>query len=105
MGTTQNQQRVTYRSKQVISGRGGVERLRLPIYHLEIQLAYFKAKSWRKIDTWAVSFVDDKDKILKDDFVTNSKLNEEIYGSNFKGQRGLRIDKIYSKKQIGITNW
>ena len=91
VGTTQNPQRVTYRSKQVISGRGGV--------------AYFKAKSWRKIDTWAVTFVDDKDKILKDDFVTNSKLNDEIYGSKFKGQRGLRIDKIHSKKQIGITNW
>ena len=101
----QNQLRVTYRSKQVISGRGGAERLRLPIYHLDIELAYFKAKAWRKIDTSIVSFIDDKDRILKDDFIVNSKLNDDLYGSKFKGQRGLRIDKIHSKKQVGITNW
>lgn len=96
---------VTSRSKQVISNRDGAERLRLPIYYLEVQVAYFKSKSWRKIDTWVVTYVDEKNNILKEDFKTNSRLQGELYGAKFKGQRGLRIDKIYSKKQIGITNW
>jgi hypothetical protein len=86
---------VTFRSKQVISDRGGAERLRLPIYYLEVEMAYFKAKAWRKIDTWVVTFVEDKDRIL----------NDEFYGSKFKGQRGLRIDRVISKKRIGYTNW
>lgn len=96
---------MTFRSKQVISDRGGAERLRLPIYYLEVEMAYFKAKAWRKIDTWVVTFVEDKDRILKDDFKTNSRLNDELYGSKFKGQRGLRIDRVISKKRIGYTNW
>jgi len=103
--TTQERHRVTSRSKQVISDRDGAKRLRLPIYYLEVQIAYFKAKGWRKIDTWVVTYVEDKNNILKEDFKTNSRLQGEIYGAKFKGQRGLRIDKIYSKKQIGITNW
>jgi hypothetical protein len=96
---------VIYRSKQVISNRGGAERLRLPIYYLEVEVAYFKAKGWRKIDTWVVTYVEDKDRILKDDFKTNARLNDELYGSKFKGKRGLRIDRVYTKKRIGITNW
>jgi len=96
---------VTYRSKQVIRQGDGAERLRLPIYYLQIEVAYYKAKGWRKIDTWVVTYVEDKDRILKDDFKTVSRLNEELYGSKFKGQRGLRIDRVYNKKRIGTTNW
>jgi len=96
---------VTYRSKQVIRQGDGAERLRLPIYYLQVEVAYYKAKGWRKIDTWVVTYVEDKDRILKDDFKTVSRLNEELYGSKFKGQRGLRIDRVYNKKRIGTTNW
>lgn len=103
--TTQQHLPVTYRSKQVIIDGDGALRLRLPIYYLEVEVAYFKAKTWRKIDTWVVTYVEDKDRILKDDFKTNSRLNQELYGKTFKGQRGLRIDRIYTKKRIGITNW
>jgi len=103
--TTQQHQPVTYRSKQVIRQGDGAERLRLPIYYLQVEVAYYKAKGWRKIDTWVVTYVEDKDRILKDDFKTVSRLNEELYGSKFKGQRGLRIDRVYNKKRIGTTNW
>jgi len=96
---------VTYRSKQVIRQGDGAERLRLPIYYLEIQVAYFKAKAWRKVDTWAVTYVEDQNRILKDDIKTNSRLNDELYGSKFKGKRGLRIDRVYTRKRIGTTNW
>jgi hypothetical protein len=96
---------VTYHSKQVIRQGDGAERLRLPIYYLQVEVAYYKAKGWRKIDTWVVTYVEEKDRILKDDIKTNSRLNDELYGSKFKGQRGLRIDKVYSKKRIGTTNW
>ena len=92
---------MTFRSKQVISDRGGAERLRLPIYYLEVEMAYFKAKAWRKIDTWVVTFVEDKDRILKDDFKTNSRINDEIYGSKFKGQRGLESTESSAKKESG----
>tara|TARA_R110000803_G_scaffold54405_3_gene111127 strand:+ start:1048 stop:1341 length:294 start_codon:yes stop_codon:yes gene_type:complete len=94
-----------FRSKQVITLGGGTERFRLPIYYLEVEVAYFKAKGWRKIDTWIVTFVEDHNRILKDDIKTNSRLNEELYGSKFKGQRGLRIDRVHSRKRIGTTNW
>jgi|TARA_R110000765_G_scaffold185240_2_gene290972 hypothetical protein len=94
-----------FRSKQVITLGGGTERFRLPIYYLKVEVAYFKAKGWRKIDTWIVTFVEDHNRILKDDIKTNSRLNEELYGSKFKGQRGLRIDRVHSRKRIGTTNW
>jgi len=110
-----------YRSNQVITLGDGAERLRLPIYYLEVELAYYKAKSWRKIDTWVVAYykakswrkidtwvvtyVEDQNRILKDDLKSNSRLNEELYGSKFKGQRGLRIDRVHTKRRIGTTNW
>lgn len=94
-----------YRSNQVITLGDGAERLRLPIYYLEVEVAYYKAKSWRKIDTWVVTYVEDQNRILKDDLKSNSRLNEELYGSKFKGQRGLRIDRVHTKRRIGTTNW
>ncbi len=103
--TTQQLLMADYRSNQVIVLGDGAERLRLPIYYLEIQVAYFKAKGWRKVDTWAVTYVEDQNRILKDDLKTNSRLNEELYGSKFKGQRGLRIDRVKTKRRIGTTNW
>ena len=103
--TTHVLQMVDYRSKQVIALGDGAERLRLPIYYLEVEVAYYKAKSWRKIDTWVVTYVEDHNRILKDDLKTNSRLNEELYGSKFKGQRGLRIDRVNTKRRIGTTNW
>jgi hypothetical protein len=72
---------------------------------MEVQISIFKAKNWHKRDTWVISVITDQNQILKDDAKTRSRLNEEYYGNNFKGQRGIRIEKIYSCKQIGTTSW
>jgi hypothetical protein len=72
---------------------------------MEVQISIFKTKNWHKRDTWIVSVVRDKNQILKEDAKTRSRLNEEYYGSKFKGQRGIRIEEIYSCRQIGTTSW
>ena len=72
---------------------------------MEVQISIFKAKNWHKRDTWIVSVIDEKNQILKEDAKTRARLNDEYYGSSFKGQRGIRIEEIYSCRQIGTTSW
>ena len=72
---------------------------------MEVQISIFKAKNWHKRDTWIVSVIEEKNQILKEDAKTRARLNDEYYGSSFKGQRGIRIEEIYSRRQIGTTSW
>ena len=34
-----------------------------------------------------------------------SSLEKSIYGNKYKGQRGIRIERVKSRKRIGQTNW
>ena len=88
-----------------ISREDGVERLRLPIYYLEVNLSYFKRKSWIKAEHWIVTFVDDVNEILKQDYKTRSYLEKKFYTPKYKGTRSIRIDEVKSKIRIGETNW
>jgi hypothetical protein len=72
---------------------------------MEVEVSIFKTKNWHKRDTWIVSVIQDQKKILQEDAKTRARLNDEYYGSKYKGQRGIRIDRIYSCKQIGETAW
>jgi len=72
---------------------------------MEVEISIFKTKNWHKRDTWIVSVIKEKNQILKEDAKTRARLNEEYYGSKYKGQRGIRIEKVYSCKQIGTTSW
>jgi hypothetical protein len=72
---------------------------------MEVEISIFKAKNWHKRDTWIISVIQDQKKILQEDAKTRARLNDEYYGSKYKGQRGIRIDRINSCKQIGETAW
>lgn len=102
--THQHLRQVTYLSS-VISNKEVRPRLHLPIFFMQVQISIFKAKNWHKRDTWIVTVIEDENQILKQDVKTRARLNDEYYGSKFKGQRGIRIEQVYSCKQIGTTSW
>ena len=58
---------MTYHSKQSIIKGDEAKRLRLPIYYLEIEMSFYKTKSWIKKDTWLITFVDEDQQILEKD--------------------------------------
>ena len=93
-----------YDNSIIKSGWAG-HKLRLPIFYIEMEISYLKGKSWIKIDTWAVSVINDQYRLLKDDSKTRSRLNDKFYGSKYKGQRGIRIERFNSCREVGKTVW
>ena len=96
---------MTYHSKQSIIKGDDAKRLRVPIYYLEIEMSFYKTKSWIKKDTWLITFVEEDQQILEKDELSKSFLEKSIYGNKYKGQRGIRIERVKSRKRIGQTNW
>jgi len=77
---------------------------RLPIYYLEVQVSYLKRKHWTPVDTWVVTTIDNLNSIVREDSKTRDRLFQMIYGKGYKSQKAVRLDKIYSKKQVGYVN-
>lgn len=90
---------MTYRSN-VKGGR----LYRLPIYYLEVQVSYLKRKHWTPVDTWVVTTIDNLNSIVREDSKTRDRLFQMIYGRGYKSQKAVRIDKIYSKKEVGFAD-
>lgn len=56
------------------------------------------------MDTWVVTTIEDENYILREDAKTKDRLFQNIYGKGYKSQKAVRIDKVYSKKQVGYTD-
>ena len=72
-----------------------------PIYLYDIEVGYRKTKQTLIIKTWAVSKYDNAVEIMTRDHKTMDRLNDELYGSKYKGERKILITKILTKKKIG----
>lgn len=72
-----------------------------PIYLYDIEVSYRKTKQTLIKKTWAVSKCDNAVEIMTRDTKTIDRLNDELYGSKYKGERRILITKILTKKQVG----
>ena len=72
-----------------------------PIYLYDIEVGYRKTKQTLIIKTWAVSKYDNAVEIMTRDHKTMDRLNDELYGSKYKGDRKILITKILTKKKVG----
>lgn len=72
-----------------------------PIYLYDIEVSYRKTKQTLIKKTWAVSKCESATDIMTRDTKTIDRLNDELYGSNYKGDRKILITKILTKKQVG----
>jgi len=90
---------VTYHSKVE-----GSRVYRLPIYYLEVKASYIKRKVWSSKDTWVVTTIENKNDILREDPKTRGRLIQFFYGFKYKSEKAIRIDEVYTKKQVGFTN-
>lgn len=72
-----------------------------PIYLYDIEVSYRKAKQVLMIKTWTVSKYDNAVEIMTRDHKTMDRLNDELYGSKYKGERKILITKILTKKKVG----
>ncbi len=71
---------------------------------MEVKVSYLKRKVWTPIETWVVTTIENKNSILREDSKTKDRLIQAIYGPKYKSQKGIRIDDIISKRQIGFTH-
>ena len=76
-------------------------KMNYPIYLYDIEVSYRKTKQTLIIKTWAVSKYDNAVEIMTRDHKTMDRLNDELYGSKYKGERKILITKILTKKKVG----
>ena len=76
-----------------------------PIYYYEVEVAYRKNKQTLTKQTWAVSKYDSSSDIMMKDHKTMDRLNEELYGDKYKGERRIVITKIITKKKVGQSQF
>ena len=76
-----------------------------PIYYLEIEVSIRKAKNTFTKSTWAVSKYDNSYDIMSKDKKTMDRLDEELYGSNYKGEKRIAVTKIKSIKKVGESSF
>ena len=74
-----------------------------PIYYITGRASFKKGKKTFSKDVWIVTTYDDVNLINAKDKRTINRLRREEFGK--KWEEGMaRLVKIYTKKQVGITN-
>lgn len=76
-----------------------------PIYYYEVEVAYRKNKQTITKKTWAVSKQESSSDIMMKDPKTMERLNEELYGDKYKGERRIVITKILTRIKIGESQF
>lgn len=76
-----------------------------PIYYYEVEVAYRKNKQTITKKTWAVSKQESSSDIMMKDPKTMERLNEELYGDKYKGERRIIITKILTRIKIGESQF
>ena len=77
--------------------------MKKPIYYITGRAIFKKGKKTHKKNVWIVSVFDDVNSINNKDKRTINRLRREEFGK--KWEEGMaRLVKIYTKKQVGITN-
>jgi len=76
-----------------------------PIYYYEVEVAYRKNKQTITKKTWAVSKQESSSDIMMKDPKTMERLNEELYGEKYKGERRIIITKILTRIKIGESQF
>jgi len=76
-----------------------------PIYYYEVEVAYRKNKQTITKKTWAVSKQESSSDIMMKDPKTMERLNDELYGDKYKGERRIVITKILTRIKIGESQF
>lgn len=76
-----------------------------PIYYYEVEIAYRKNKQTLTKQTWVVSKHETASDMMTKDYKTMDRLNDELYGDKYKGERRIVITKIITKKKVGQSQF
>lgn len=76
----------------------------LPIYYMNIRIAYWKKKYRHEINTWAVSIHTDPVDITKKDVITMRRLYNDVYNGSKAKDKKVVVIKIHDKKIVGHQN-
>lgn len=74
------------------------------IYYMTADVFYKKKKNRHRYDAWIVTRYETPGEIMAHDKKTMSRLNSEIYGATYKGERHILIRNIKTKKVVGTAN-
>jgi hypothetical protein len=74
-----------------------------PIYFLEIEVSFKKARALYSRKEWAVSKYDNPAGIMMFDEKTGNSLRDRLFGSTYKGDKSFVINKVLDKKIIGYA--
>lgn len=74
------------------------------IYYMTADVMYKKKKNTHRYEAWIVTTYETPGEIMAHDKKTMSRLDKEIYGGSYKGDKHILIRNIRTKKVVGKTN-